>query len=718
MSHSIEALVKLVDSYTQSDKGALLSKAYEFAKKAHDTQTRNSGEPYITHPLAVAHILAELKADPSTLAAALLHDVIEDTGITSAQLKKEFGKDITALVEGVSKLGHIHFGSKLDHQAENFRRMFLAMAQDIRVIIIKLADRLHNMRTLGSLPEEKQKRIAQETLDVYAPLAHRLGMGSVKWELEDLSFRYLNPVRFQEIKALVSDKRKKRESYVHKMIEQMEKILADNNIPAKIEGRAKHFYSINHKMEQQNLDFNDVYDLLAVRIVVESLQHCYAVMGLAHSLFKPVQGKFKDYIAMPKSNGYQSLHTTVIGVEGKPVEIQIRTAEMHKIAEQGIAAHWKYKQGDPQDSHMDERLSWLRQLITWQKEMTSATDFMQNLKVDLFADEVFVFTPKGDVHSLPRNATVLDFAYAIHTDIGHCTTGAKINSQMVPLDTKVANSDIVEILTSKKPHPSLDWLGVVSTHQAKSKIKAYFRKHSQEQNIKLGQESFENALRSILMEPAPYQNLAVLHEIFPRLNLQKVEDIYRGIAGGEYSAKTLAKRIKEFEENKNTTQSQIPENEGFKAEPAKPHPKGGPGVEVTEAAGVLIHLAKCCTPLPGDEIVGIVSRGHGVAVHRSVCHNCQGPEKHIVKVNWTHVPDRQFPANVEVHGFDRIGLLKDILNTIAETGTNISEANVKRKDSGGSMLANLVLEMRDTNHLASILQTIRRIPDVLEVYRK
>ncbi len=715
---TLDLLLEKLKAYAPDPKGLdLVRRAYEFAANAHKNQKRASGEPYITHPLGIAILLTEFQQDATTLSAALLHDVVEDTGVALETLEKTFGKEIAQLVDGVSKLTNIHFSSKVESQVENFRKMFMAMAKDIRVMIIKLCDRLHNMRTLNFVPEEKQKRISQETMDVYAPLAHRLGMAQVKWELEDLSFRYLNPKEFSEIKSFVAEKRRTRESQVKKMVDATIKLMTDNGIKADVAGRPKHFYSIYQKMVKSHLTFGDLYDLIAIRVVVDSVMDCYTAVGLVHSVYKPIQGKFKDYIAMPKVNGYQSLHTTVIGPSGKPVEIQIRTLEMHQVAEFGIAAHWKYKQGEKAGAKIEEKLAWIRQLVEWQKDITNPNEFIQNLKLDLFLNEVFVFTPKGDVYNLPLGATALDFAYLIHTEIGHRTTGIKINNQIMPLGTELKNGDIVEVLTAKKDQPSLDWLNFVITHQAKVKIKAWFRKLKTAENIALGQSTLEKALRAVGLNADEELKIDKIAPVFKKFNFKTLEDLYRGIAYGDFSAQVIADKIKKQHDEEAGVLPEIVQP--AKENKSKTKPAKTDGVSVVGVDDILVRLAKCCTPLPGDEIIGIVTKGHGISVHRIQCHNVINKKSDLqtTPVQWNKQTEGFFDVGLEVKAFDRMGLLKDILNAVSESRTNVREAQVKMGEEGGMMIAYLMLHIRDVEHLSSVINTIRRMNDVYDVYR-
>ncbi|NQT30266.1 MAG: bifunctional (p)ppGpp synthetase/guanosine-3',5'-bis(diphosphate) 3'-pyrophosphohydrolase [Candidatus Saganbacteria bacterium] len=646
-------LVKKIKVYNPKADFDIIAQAFLFAKEYHKEHKRLSGDPYITHPLAVALILADLEQDPLTISAALLHDVVEDSDVTREDILKIFGEEITRLVEGVTKLSQLTFVSREVRQAENFRKMFVAMGEDFRIIIIKLADRLHNMRTLKYLPPAKQKETALETGEIFAPLAHRLGMWRLKWELEDLSFLYLETDKYNEIRNKVVESRGDREAYIEGYIKQAKELLKRVGVKAEINGRPKHFYSIYHKMVDQNIEFDEIYDLTAVRIIVDTIKECYAVLGVVHAAWKPIPGRFRDYIAMPKSNGYQSLHTTLIGPEGKPVEVQIRTAQMHKIAEYGIAAHWRYKEGAT-DKSMDQKMSWFRQMLEWQDELKDAKDFMESLKIDLFIDEVFVFTPKGDVFGLPNGATPIDFAYHVHTEVGHRTVGAKVNGRIVPLEFCLRNGDIVEVLTAKKDHPSQDWLRFVKTAGARVKIRNWFKKQR-------GEKKAEAAKAIVAQEEKMVKPLLV-----PR-----------------------------------------------------PRVRAKSAVTVSGLQNVLVRFSKCCGPIPGEEIIGFVSRGRGIAVHRRDCKNVvssETPKERIVKVEWNPQSEMLFPVEIEVEAFDRMGVLKDILAQISEIKTNVSAAKGSAK-RGSSAFLRLTVDVKDRNHLEQVIKAIQKLSDVYDVHR-
>jgi len=642
-----------------------------------------------------------MDADAITIAASLLHDVVEDTDVDIETIEKNFGQEIALLVEGVTKLSKLTGASTEERQAENLRKMFLAMAKDVRVIFIKLADRLHNMRTLSYLPVDRQKVIAQETLDIFAPLAHRLGMWRIKWELEDLSFKYLEPEKYREISRLVAKTRREREEYIQEAISIIKNSLTSLGIIADIQGRPKHLYSIYMKMKRDNITFDQIYDLLGIRIIVESTKDCYAVLGIIHSLWKPIPGRFKDYIAVPKSNMYQSLHTTVIGPKGEPLEIQIRTYEMHRIAEYGIAAHWKYKEGKT-DKDFDLKLSWLRQLLEWQKDMQDAREFVEQVKVDLFEDEVFVFTPKGDVIPLPRGATPVDFAFRIHTEVGTHCVGAKVNGRIVPLDYKLNSGEIVEILTSKSAAPSLDWLSFVTTNSAKNRIRQYFKKLKREENIARGKETLEKELKRIqgdLLEKMRELEWSPLLEAF---KLSEPEDLFFAIGNGDITSPQIQQALNIIpQEEKIIT---LPKRENWK------------GVYINGVDNVLVRLAQCCNPLPGDEIIGYVTQGRGVTIHRKDCNNIKNlPKEKLIDVHWTPDNSYRFNARIDVYARDRVGLLKDILTEVSNLGSNVYDTRAIVKN--GRVNIYIVLEVQNIHHCDAIVRAIKGVKDVIMVGR-
>lgn len=714
----IERLCKKVARYGTPEDVQFVRRAYEFANKAHMGQHRCSGEDYIIHPIAVAEILADLEMDAVTVAAALLHDVVEDTPVTEEQLTAEFGTEVRDLVDGVTKLGRLKYLSREEQQAENLRKMFLAMAKDMRVILIKLADRLHNMRTLRHLPPEKQQRIAAETLEIFAPLAHRLGISKIKFELEDTALRYLNPQQYYRIVNLMAKKRQEREAYIQEVIETLKNKLQEIDIKAEVNGRAKHIYSIYRKMTTQNKQFNEIYDLLAVRVIVDSIKDCYAILGIVHTLWKPMPGRFKDYIAMPKPNMYQSLHTTVIGPRGEPLEIQIRTWEMHRTAEYGIAAHWLYKEGkEVRDMSLAQKMGWFREILEWQQDLKDAKEFMETLKIDLFADEVFVFTPKGAVISLPRGSVPIDFAYRIHTDIGNRTIGAKINGKIVPLDYKLQTGDIVEILTSKTSFgPSRDWLKIVKSPQAKTKIRAWFKKEKREENILKGRELLEKEIKKNGLDASDVLTEKNLSEVMTKFNFTREDDLLAAIGYGAVSIHQVMTRLLEKIKKDHPDQTRIlPEiREG-----QRQRRKGGLGVRVKGVDNLLIRFSRCCNPVPGDEIVGFVTRGRGVSVHRADCPNIktgQEEEERFLEVEWESSPAIAYHVDIEVTGLDRQGLTIEVMNAIAETKTEISAVQA-RADKRKIATIHLQINIRNVDHLHTVVERIKRIKDIYTVRR-
>ncbi len=707
-----ETLEKKVLEYSPGADTGLLRRAWEFAAQAHAGQQRISGKPYIEHPLAVGGLLAELQLDLPTVAAGLLHDVVEDCAVTSQEVQERFGGEVAGLVEGVTKLGRLSFRSREEEQGENLRKMFLAMAKDIRVILIKLADRIHNMRTLRHLAPERQLQIAQETLEIYAPLAHRLGIFRMKWELEDLSFRYLEPERYRELVKKVAARRREREAYIEQIITTLRESLAGAGIAAEIQGRPKHFYSIYRKMWSQGKAFDQIYDLMAVRVVVATVQDCYAVLGLVHTLWKPMPGRFKDYIAMPKSNMYQSLHTTLIGAGGDTFEIQIRTREMHRTAEFGIAAHWRYKEGGRADT-LDDKLAWLRGLLEWQRDLRDARDFMDNLKVDLFDDEVFVFTPKGDVVDLPADSTPLDFAYRIHTDVGHHCVGAKCNGKIVPLEYRLKNGDIVEVLTNKSSGPSADWLNIVQTAGAKNRIRQWFKAKNREENLQRGREALEREVRRQGFESHELLRPEWLEEASRRYNLQLPDDLFVSVGYGGLSAQQVVNRLRE--EHRKSFPGPAPRETGSWTGFGKP----SNGVRVKGIDNVLVRFSRCCSPVPGEPIIGYVTRGRGVSVHRADCPNARhlaGERERAIEVAWDQAVRSVHPVELQVHALDRSGLSADVFNAVADNRVNILNAKV-RTFKNHTALIDVVIEVQHMGELQSITDRIRRVDAVLSVER-
>ncbi|MBV9333349.1 MAG: bifunctional (p)ppGpp synthetase/guanosine-3',5'-bis(diphosphate) 3'-pyrophosphohydrolase [Candidatus Eremiobacteraeota bacterium] len=710
---TIGDLIERVRRYDPSVDSEWLTRVYELADAAHRGQRRASGESYIEHPLAVAGILAELEVDPATIAAAILHDVVEDTSITSEQVSEQFGDEVARLVEGVTKLTRIPYQSKEDAQVENLRKMFLAMAKDIRVIIIKLADRLHNMRTLGSLPLAKQQAIARETLDIYAPIAHRLGIWKIKWEIEDECLRYLEPASFGDIVERVAKTRREREADVEKAIARLRDEFKELKINAEIQGRPKHFYSIYSKISKGR-EFSTIYDLTAIRIIVDTVKDCYAALGAVHAMWTPLPGRFKDYIAMPKPNMYQSLHTTVVGPSGDPLEIQIRTWEMHRTSEYGIAAHWRYKEGGKADQ-FENKLSWLRALLEWQKDMRDSRVFMENLKLDLFDSQVFVFSPRGDVYSIPAGGTPLDFAYQVHTDVGNHCVGAKTNGRIVPLDYAMQNGDICEILVNKSSgRPSLDWLSIVKTSSAKHKIKQWFRKERREENVLAGQEMLEQELARAGLRTDVARG-ALLERIASRLNYSTPTDLYAAIGFGDASAQAVVNRLRDELKHDNVVDlTKI----GRRPSPRKTVRRTS-GVRIAGVDDVLVRLSKCCSPVPGDPIIGYVTIGRGVSVHRADCPNVAfmnaTPER-ILQAQWIDDAGLTHGVDIEVEADDRSQLLQDIMAVFAELKTQVSSVNARVRKEGVAV-ASLTVQIRDLDHLHKLLTKLEMLKNVRRVYR-
>ncbi|WP_227874415.1 RelA/SpoT family protein [Tumebacillus algifaecis] len=717
----------------------MVRRAFDMSEEAHRGQTRSSGEPYIMHPVAVAEILADLELDAVTLSAALLHDVVEDTHVKEETLVKQFGPEVAALVDGVTKLERIKFNSKEEAQAENLRKMFMAMAKDIRVLLIKLADRLHNMRTLKHQPIEKQVKTATETLEIYAPLAHRLGISTIKWELEDIALRYMNPQQYYRIVNLMAKKRKEREEYVQEVIDGLKEKFAELELKAEISGRAKHLYSIYRKMVNYNKQFNEIYDLLAVRIIVDSIKDCYAILGIVHTMWKPMPGRFKDFIAMPKANMYQSLHTTVIGPRGEPLEIQIRTWEMHRTAEYGIAAHWLYKEqanaqgpaakdskeASPQanlaqakDASFQQKLAWFREILEWQQDFKDAQEFMETLKFDLFADEVFVFTPKGDVFQLPAGSVPIDFAYRIHTDVGNRTIGAKVNGKIVPLDYKLKTGDIIEVLTSKHSYgPSFDWIKVVKSSQAKSKIRQWFKKEKREENVAKGRDSIEKEARKHSINPE-WLTDKNLEEVANKFNFPKVDDMLAAVGYGGFSSHSVITRIVE-KIKRETPPAEIEKIPEVKQEPKKKK-KSNLGVQVKGIDNMLIRFSRCCNPVPGDEIQGFVTKGRGVSVHRTNCPNLHAVEENednrLIEVEWESAPTVSYSVEIEITGLDRRGLINEVMMAVAESKTDITAVS-GRADKRKMATISLTINIRNVDHLHTVVERIKRIKDIYTVRR-
>jgi GTP pyrophosphokinase len=712
---TLEQIYNNIAKYAPDFDRGLIERAWKMAESAHSGQVRESGEAYIVHPLAVAEILTELEQDLETVAAGILHDVVEDTEITLEEIEAEFGPEVALLVDGVTKLMRLRYETKAQQQAENLRKMFMAMASDFRVILIKFADRLHNMRTLDYLPASRQKAMAQETLEIYAPLAHRLGIFRFKWELEDLSFRYLHPREYYNLVAELRQRRAEREEIMNRIIDYLSASLAEAGIKAEITGRPKHLYSIWQKMTQQQKELSEIYDLTAIRVVVSTVRDCYTVLGQIHHLCKPIPGHFKDYIAMPKSNGYQSLHTTVVALKGNPVEVQIRTWEMHRMAEYGLAAHWRYKEGGKGDRQFDEKLAWLRQFMEWQKETKDTNEFIETLKVDLFDDEVLVFTPKGDVIDLPIGAVPLDFAYRIHTDIGNSTVGAKVNGKLVPLNHQLETGDIVEIITQKGATPSRDWLKTVKSSQARTKIRQWFKREGREQNIEKGRELLIRELKRFGLALADIDD-EIFTSLLKRYNYQadQEDDFFAALGYGGLSAASVGRRIYEYVVSRREKEMTLADVEVVKGEASKSEA----GVMVKGVDNLLVHFSRCCKPLPGDEIVGYVTRGRGISVHREDCPNIRGaaPER-LLEVQWGTSENQNFPVELVINAWDRKGLLQEIMNVLGELKANILSINgCGLKD--GSAQVHLTVEVHSLEHLNKISDKLKSIKSIMEVSRQ
>ena len=682
-----------------------IEEAFVFAAKLHAGQYRISEEPYIIHPVEVAKILTDLMMDKHTIIAALLHDIIEDTGTPPETIKEKFGEDVLNLVQGVTKLGKYQFKSKEERQAENFRRMFIAMANDVRVIFLKLADRLHNMRTLNYMAAAKQQKIAQETLDIFAPLANRLGIGKIKAELEDLSLRYLNPEKYFEIAQLVALKKAERDATIQVLVEKISQLLKQHKIKASISGRSKHYYSIYAKMKRQNIAFHELYDISAVRVIVNTINECYEVLGIIHSQFKPIPGRFKDYIAMPKSNLYRSLHTSVLGPKSKPIEVQIRTHEMHQVAEYGVAAHWKYKEKGSQkaNAETDIQFSWMRKLAEMEKDVSSASEYVESVKLDLFSDQVFAFTPMGDVIDLPKDATPVDFAFRIHTDVGFRITGALVNGRICPLNTKLNNGDIVEIMTSKNPAPRLDWLNFVVTKLAQSKIKQWYKKNKREEHISIGRNMLEAEIGKAKFDELTKSQ--ELKHIAEAMNYSCVDDLLAALGYGETTVNKITNRIKKPVDDE---QSIITHTKTRKSKN-----------DIVGLEGMLYYFAKCCTPVPGEPIVGVVTRSKGVSIHRVDCASLDAvPEERLIDIKWAdNNLNKTYVASIRIDVQDKIGILKDILIELTNCNTNIAYANTKTNPAKKIGIIEIGIEVDNINRLKNVISKLQSIPEVISVKR-
>ncbi len=726
----IEQLLEHLPAYYTVAERELVARAYRVAAKAHEGQKRASGEPYIQHCLAVADILAELRMPPVVVAAGLLHDTVEDTGVTLEDIRRDFGDEVASLVDGVTKLVSLPRVSRADGSwgedelplpsasererkraltNESLRKTFLAMSKDIRVVIIKLADRLHNMRTLASLPPEKQRRIARQTLDIFAPLANRLGIWQIKWELEDLAFRYVNPEAYKEIARKLAERRTAREKELQQAVARIEEVLAEAGIQGRVSGRPKHIYSIYRKMQRKGLPFEALRDIRGVRVIVDDVSTCYHVLGVIHTHWKPIPGEFDDYIANPKDNSYQSLHTAVLFEDGKILEVQIRTQEMHRNAEYGIAAHWRYKEGGGQvDEAFERKINWLRQLMEWQQDVSDASEFMDGMKTDVFDDRIYVFTPRGDILDLPAGATPIDFAYHIHTEIGHRCRGAKVNGKLVPLSYKLKTGDQVEILTARRGGPSRDWLnphlGLVKTQRARAKIRQWFKKQAREQNLAHGRAALEKEFKRLGLENVDLQSLAGF------FGYRSAEDLYVGVGCGDVSLNRIINRLAEV---------QKAETKDYLAAHPVRRETGKDEVAIMGLRGMLIHMARCCHPAPGDPIVGYITRGRGAVIHRQDCPNILRvrDKGRLVQVSWG-TPTQAYAVPVRIRAYDRGGLMKDITMVIADEGVNIENVSVEVKERNGETIVDLVLSVRDIAHLSRVLNRLENLPNVLEASRK
>ncbi|QNQ82170.1 RelA/SpoT family protein [Lactobacillus sp. PV012] len=737
MTH--EEVYEECKKYMNKEHLEFVEKAYQFAKAAHENQYRASGQPYIIHPTQVAGTLATLRLDPDTVAAGYLHDTVEDTPVTNEEIKEKFGKDVAFIVDGVTKLSKIPYKSRSheEYLADNHRKMMIAMAKDLRVIMVKLADRLHNMHTLDHLRPDKQRRIADETLDIYAPLADRLGIGTVKWELEDMSLHYLNPQQYYRIVNLMQSKRSQREKYIADAISVLEKNLDDLGIKYEISGRPKHIYSIYKKMVNKHKDFSDIYDLLAVRVIVKSIKDCYAVLGAVHTKWKPIPGRFKDYIAVPKANGYQSLHTTIIGPGGKPLEIQIRTEEMHRIAEFGVAAHWAYKEGlqEAEQNDVNKKLNMFQEILELKDETVDSEEFMKSVKTDLFSDRVYVFTPKGDVYELPKGSSPLDFAYLIHSEVGSHSVGARINGKIVPLDYQLKTGDVVEMLTQANAQPSRDWVNLVKTSRAKNKIRRFFKAQDREENIEKGKKLIEEELTNRGFLAKDFLDKEHLAKVFDHFNAKDEDDLFGAIGYGEVSVLTLANRLTEDvrkaqeDKKKQELEEKIMNTGQQSVNQETPSPnnvmrlKHNNGVMVQGVSDLMLHLAKCCNPVPGDPIIGYVTMGRGVTVHRTDCPNVTEKARQagrLIDVAWENIAknnkNESYNADIEIYGYNRSKLLSDVITALNTKTQNI--VNISGKVDNNNMAhIYATVSVRDAAHLEDILVRMRDIPNVYEAKR-
>lgn len=738
MTH--DQVIDACKKYMNNKQIAFVEKAYEYANKAHAGQKRASGQPYIVHPTQVAGTLATLGLDPDTVAAGFLHDTVEDTSVTNDDIKNEFGEDVAFIVDGVTKLNKYQYKSHQEFLAENHRKMLIAMAKDLRVIMVKLADRLHNMHTLQHLRPDKQRRIASETMDIYAPLADRLGIGTIKWELEDMSFHYLNPEAYYRIVNLMDVKRSEREKYIADAIATMKKTLDNLGIKYEIYGRPKHIYSIYKKMVNKHKDFDEIYDLLAVRVIVKTVRDCYAVLGAVHTEWKPMPGRFKDYIAVPKVNGYQSLHTTIIGPGGRPLEIQIRTEQMHEVAEYGVAAHWAYKRGNftgVQETSSGEKLDMVREILELKDETKDADEFMKSVKSDIFSDRVYVFTPKGEVYELPKGSVTLDFAYAIHTQVGSHAVGAKVNNKLVPLDYKLKNGDVIDIMTQTNAAPSRDWMDMVKTSRARNKIRRYFRAQDREESIERGKQEVADLLRDNDLNAKDFMDKEHIEKILEHFNYRTEDELFAAVGFGDQSAMGVYNRLTEDLRRKDQKEKQKKREEailnaGQQAvdnEPTQNNNKSSVmkvkhknGVMIQGVSDLMLHLAKCCNPVPGDDIIGYVTKGRGVTIHRSDCRNITKEAEEqgrLIDVEWENVEENNaqaFNANIEVFGYNRGNLLSDVINKLNSLTKNINNISGKVNDENIAHIY-VTVSVSNSAQLNDILSKLRDIPDVYETKR-
>lgn len=710
----IDKLIELNNEYNKEN----ILKVFEFAKEAHDGQKRKSGEDFFIHPLEVSLILAEMKMDEETIISSILHDVVEDTEISKEEISEEFSETIALLVDGVTKLGNIHYESKEKQKGENLRKMFLAMAKDIRVVLIKLADRLHNMRTLEYMSSKKKKEKALETLEIYAPIADRLGMSQIKWELEDISLQYLYPDKYYDLVKKVNAKRSQREAIIKKNIDLLnEKIEEQLDKKFEINGRAKHFYSIYKKMVDGNKEFDEIFDLTAIRVIVSDLRECYSVLGICHTIWNPIPGRFKDYIAMPKSNLYQSLHTTVITQDGDTLEIQIRTEEMHRIAEYGIAAHWLYKGGHREKKEsIDKKLAWIREVLENQDEISDPEQFVDSIKVDLYVNEVFVYTPNGDVFELPHGSTPIDFAYKVHSEVGHQCVGAKVNGKIVPLTYKLSSGEIVSIITKKGSGPSRDWINIVQSNHAKNRIRRWFKKERRDENIEKGKAILEKNMKKAHLSMKEDLKEEWIKPILKRLSLDTMEDLYEALGYGGILSRQVVPRISDFKRKENVKESKFDPD---RLKRSKERKKGNVGIIVKGLENTLTRFAKCCNPVPGDEIIGYITKGRGVTIHRVDCPNFVDLEKsreRFIEVNWDNKNKSSYEAKIRIVGDDRKGLLSEVTVNINNENFIVNGLNAK-KDKSGVAIIEMIVEIDSKSHLTKLINKMKKIDGVIEAKR-